>query len=260
MFKIKKLTKRKIYNNLKDVYQYNFNDFNINVKDNSLPVDVYMVGTGVPIHYAFNNIVDFEVFDEKTDNPDDLLNISTIVGGIILGDDNDRIKGYKSSVKGFMPSCFMTFIKTYNDDGIATESSIVSSLLWAAIKKAELIIMNDYYKQIDIVGETINKVSKDIPLLMPHAKGNMSDNCIYCSYKKGKNGINIEDNHIIVSYEVSNFYSLYGEASYCKTPDNLVALGVSASLLIALIQDIKYKKNVSLVTKDELLQSLSELK
>jgi len=210
---------------------------------------ICIIGTGVPIHSDLKNIVNMEIFDEFAKNPDDKFGYSTMIGGILSANK-------KSSLIGFVPRASLYFVKAFNDSGVATQQSLISSVLWSMIKGVDLIIICGEKGLISQpLSEAMKKVSAaGIPILMSSGKYNnkkesdIYNSCgVFCishvTTAKNKIEFKKKDETFVVTVPKGNYYTTYAEDKYAKPNPTVYSLGVIGSLFSLIIADNKRKNN-----------------
>lgn len=210
---------------------------------------ICIIGTGVPTHSDFKNIVNMEIFDEVAKSPDDKFGYSTMIGGIISANK-------KSSLIGFAPRASLYFVKAFNDSGISTQNTLISSVLWAMIKDVDLIIMCGEKGSISQpLSDAMKKASDSgVSILMSSAKYNENkelktyDSCgAFCisheTTTKSKIEFKKKNETFIVTVPKGNYYTTYAENKYAKPNPTIYSLGVVGGLFSLIIADNKRKNN-----------------
>jgi hypothetical protein len=190
-----------------------------------------------------------EIFDESAKSPDDKFGYSTMIGGIISANK-------KNSLIGFAPRASLYFVKAFSDYGVATQQSLVSSVLWSMIKDVDLIILCGEKGEISQpLMEAVDKTTfNGTAVLFSVGKYDEKrdlknyDSCgIFCiSHKVStKNKIEFEkkDNSFVVTIPKSNYYTTYSEDKYVRPNPIIYSLGVVGGLFSLVIADNKRKNN-----------------
>lgn len=210
---------------------------------------ICVIGTGVPVHSDFKNIVNIEIFDDTAKSPDDKFGYATMIGGIISANK-------KESLIGIAPRTSLYFVKAFSDYGVASQQSLVSSVLWSMIKDMDLIILcGEKGEMSKPLIEAIDKTtSNGIGVLVSAGKYDekkdlkVYDSCgTFCiSHKistKNKIEFDKKDNSFVVTVPKGNYYTTYSENKYVKPNPTIYSLGIVGGILSLIISDNKRKNN-----------------
>jgi hypothetical protein len=249
MLTLKRLNPKIISNIPNPPFVYGIDGITSLYDNNGEGSKICIIGTGVPTHSDFKNIVNMEIFDESAKNPDDKFGYSTMIGGIISANK-------KTSLIGFAPRASLYFVKAFSDYGIATQQSLISSVLWSMIKDVDLIIVCGEKGLISqSLSESMKKASAaGTSILMSSGKYDekkkvkMYDSCgIFCisheTTTKNKIEFKKKDETFVVTVPKGNYYTTYAEDKYAKPNPTVYSLGVVGGLLSLIIADNKRKNN-----------------
>ncbi len=107
--------------------------FGFSTKLNGDGVKIAVIDSGRPDHKDITNISDVVNFCEESKISDDLFGHSTVACGIISG--NNQLRGFR----GIASSANILIAKASDMKGEASFRSIVASVLWAMVKKVDVI-------------------------------------------------------------------------------------------------------------------------
>lgn len=129
--KINKLTKINSNRILEDFENNNIDihTFGISKKYQGEGVSVCILGSGLPCHDNLPKLSIFETFTEDKEPIIDTYNFSTIAAGLLL-----------SETFGLVPDVDLIFARVIDNKGNIFLSSIISGILWACIKEANIIV------------------------------------------------------------------------------------------------------------------------
>lgn len=108
---------------------FGFND-NLSGKNSSICI----IDSGAPEHKDIISVFDAMDFIDNSKSVKDTIGHSTMMAGII-GSLN------KSEISGIAPESELLFSKVINISGVCNYKSIVSAVLWAIIKKVDIILL-----------------------------------------------------------------------------------------------------------------------
>ena len=113
---------------------YNLKDYGLDEKFTGKGVKIAILDTGKPDHTDIKNVIEsVDVFDE-TKSPKDLHGHSTMISGFIAGNGpNIKRLAYESS---------LYYAKISNNNGDTNYNAIVAGVLWAVVKKVDIILMS----------------------------------------------------------------------------------------------------------------------
>jgi subtilisin len=245
-FFIKRVGPNSIENKLPDSQNYFkiMKDFEFQNKGGK--VKICLLSTGVPSHCDVMNIKDMENFSADKNILDEHGNATTLSGFIT----SDNPKG----ITGLSTNAELTAAKIFNKNGKTNTPSIVAGLLWAIIKKSNVVVL-PLATNIDdhSLKDAINKaVKQQTIILTPFDDKNVNiypfgyNNVIGVNYKTGTNkkwNISAENNIINIKPPRSfKFYTTYGEGQYAKMTGRQASLGIATSVVAIMINNIKKKR------------------
>lgn len=177
----------------------------------NIPSKFCIIGTGIPLHEDLP-ITDYEIFDEKSLEKDDLHDnhgCSTLISGMLALN--------LSNMKGLCPKSEMYYAKAYNNNGIGSYKNISASVIWALIKKVNVIIIPSEIKEHHENLYSVIKKAYDnnITIISPiSANSNLKYNeILYVSASNNdiKNALNIPDQKkIYTTYKNNGFVKAHG--------------------------------------------------
>lgn len=139
---------------------------------------ICIIGSGVPDHNDITNIeesISFIDADNK-DNTNDSHGLSTIVGGILTSKN-------PKSVNGLCQESKLYFTKAIKNNGEISLKSVNASILWAIIKKVNIIIIPfEIEESNDDFSNIVKKAySSNISIFSPKPKSNKEECILYVS-------------------------------------------------------------------------------
>lgn len=234
---IDKLSQPKIY--LPSTYGISDKYTGINVK-------IAIIDSGLPDHKDIK-INDIEInkkshsFCDNTKNVYDKLGHSSILTGIIKSK-NDR------SIIGLAPNVDLYFAKIIDDYNCSSFNSLVAAILWAIIKKVDIITISlgtDYNYQI--LHDAIKKAHNE-NICICAAGGDKIQNATITFPAKypevfSVNSLSIKKLKEKIDFVIptKNIYSTYIKNLYVKTSGSSVANAILTGLTALIIE--KYKAN-----------------
>jgi hypothetical protein len=181
---------------------------------NGKNVNICVVGSGLPSHKDISNVLDFEVFIEK--EPEDHFGLSTYSSGIFC-------RNNKNGLTGIASESNMYFTKRIKNNGEVIESSVIASLLWASIKKCDIIFIPfPINKIIKDIKEVLDKIIKEDIILITSDKNNID------------NAITIPNN-----ITCKGFITTYSGDQYIKANGDSILSGITCGLVARILQKEK---------------------
>jgi hypothetical protein len=253
--RLKKFQNKKILDCIPNPpFIYDPTSFGVSKKYKGEGVKISIISTGVPSHKDIKNIKLFEVFSPQTKNPDDVFGYSTLLSGIISSNSEQLI--------GLAPRSELFFVKTYNDFGDTSKSSLISSILWSIIKGVDIItICSEMSYEISILRNAISKAYNSNICIFSLAEkkliskndDNENKNIDFVSIYPEIFGVNcsIKDESISLLSEgktskknilKTDYYTTFSKDKYIKAPSQIAALGIISSLASLLIEEKKNDK------------------
>jgi len=251
---IRHLNPSKIFKKMHEPIVYKPELFGLDNNLTGKGVNISIIGSGVSPNFYIKKIGGFDVLVDNVSNPDDNINLSTIVSSFIGSKNKDGITGISNNA-------VLNFTKSINNEGIYNSNSISGSLLWSIIKNVNIICVPlDIDFKTDQVDNTIKKANEtDIIILHKYnvetrkidKNGTFSVN--YDSNIK-KYKISVKDNVINISFPDKPIYSNYGSKSYIEIDGELASLGIATGIVTLL-----FEKNKIRLADDLILNSQKKI-
>ncbi len=238
----KTITKKNIFDKI--------NPVNYSIKEGEIEtgkdVKICVIDSGCPVHkdIKLNNTEKISFCDENS-CANDKYGHSTIVSGIIKANN-------KNSITGVAYNSRLLYAKAVNDAGECSFNSVVAAVLWAIVKKVDIIMIAlgtqyDY----NILHDSIKKARRNNICIISAAEliGDSTEitypakyNQVFSvgSLRRGKNKDIIErtDNYI----PNKGLYTTYLNNKYIKMTGASIATAYYTGLTAKLIE--KYKKTI----------------
>lgn len=238
-----KINKERINRNT-EITQFNYNKAEIGTGKG---VRIAIIDSGCPKHVDID--ISGECVNFCDDNSDfiDYYGHSTIVSGII-GANN------KKGLVGVAPNSILSFAKVINNNGECSFNALVGAVLWAVVKKVDIIVMalgTEYdYK---ILHDAIKKAKQKNICIFSSAGSSIKHKILYPSlyeetFSVGSLTSNLSTNNTIK--EISDFYiknrglfTTYLNNTYIKAYGSSVATAYFAGRAALLIE--QYRNSIS---------------
>ncbi len=235
------VVKKNIFNKIKPV--------NYSIKEGEIEtgkdVKICVIDSGCPVHkdIKLNNTEKISFCDENS-CVNDKYGHSTIVSGIIKANN-------KNSITGVAYNSRLLYAKVVNDAGECSFNSVVAAVLWAIVKKVDIIMIAlgtqyDY----NILHDSIKKAKRNNICIIAAAELDNNSEISYPakynqvfsvgSLKRGKNKDIIEKTDNYVSNK--GLYTTYLNNKYIKITGTSIATAYYTGLTAKLIE--KYKKTI----------------
>jgi major intracellular serine protease len=131
---IKKQNKKSILKTITRSKIYNPTEYGISNRYTGKGVKITIIDSGCPKHKDIKTNGDKISFCENNQNEYDKNGHATMISGVINA--NNR-----KAVKGLAPHSQVNYAKVINDQGYCDFNSIVAAVLWAVVKKTDIIVM-----------------------------------------------------------------------------------------------------------------------
>lgn len=230
-------------------YSLEFNTTNVDFNN----IKYCYLGTGVPNNKFTKDLLLFEDFTTNSKSNEDNHGLSTMIHGVV-NSDNTFIKGICKNIDLYGVKVFSNKTKTIETD----DNCIVSAILWAVIKKVDVIVIPFEIKDpsIDLINAFKKAYSSNICIFVNTNKRNYESNSFFnesieilgvSTTVKEKNIFNIDIKDEYYTTSINN--------SFAKVSSNLapVFAGCIASKLIKEYRE-KNKKYTSINIYNELLK------
>ena len=236
------ITKSNIFNKIKPV--------NYSIKEGGIEtgkdVKICVIDSGCPVHkdIKLNNTEKISFCDENS-CANDKYGHSTMVSGIIKANN-------KNSIIGVAYNSRLLYAKVVNDVGECSFNSIVAAVLWAIVKKVDIIMIAlgtqyDY----NILHDSIKKARRNNICIISAAEiiGDSEEITFPAKYnqvfsvgslKRGKNKDIIEKTNNYIPNK--GLYTTYLNNKYIKITGTSIATAYYTGLTAKLIE--KYKKTI----------------
>ncbi len=173
--KIANNEKQKIITNITKPVIYQPTKFGIEKKYAGKNVTIAVIDSGCPKHPDIKEPKEMVNFCDNCKDPYDTMGHSTIITGILQANN-------KKTIIGMIPKSEIYQIKTVNNNQ-CNFNAIVAAILWAIIKKVDIIIMAIGTKyNYEVLHDTIKKAHKNNIVMITAANNN--DNVNYPSQYK----------------------------------------------------------------------------
>ena len=218
-------------------------------------VQAAIVGTGLPIYHGFNTLSEFEVAIEDANTPNDEIGATTAIAGFISANG-------KHGVQGIAPSTKILCVKSFYKTGISNMATIAASILWATVKKADILILPF---EIDInnqlIKESIKKAYRNKIIILTLAT-NKTKRCqevisVDTYPNKGGFGELKGTKNISVGCSTRRKISAYDEEHFVRVDNNISALSLVSGLVSTLVE--KSKKTESTDARQFVMKVLRNL-
>jgi hypothetical protein len=251
--KIEKLTK--INNNriLGDFENNNIDihTFGVSKKYQGEGVSVCILGSGLPCHDNLPKFSIFETFTEDKDPIIDTINFSTIIAGILA-----------SEKFGLVPDVDLIFARVIDSKGQIFLSSLISGILWACIKEANIVICPCEIPDeiLEDIKPLLRKLQeRNMMLLFPTENEKLKilklEAVLGIKNRSNKENfwkIKKEENNNLINIEIpknQKIYSTFGLDKYIKLYNREISLPIASSILMA-IYCRQLKKKFEIVNKN----------
>jgi len=214
-------------------------------------VKIAIISTGLPYHKDFDNIDDFETFDDSL-SPNDEHGNSTMVAGII-GANNDV-----DGICGIAPKSSIYIAKALSNSGQGNLNSINASILWAIVKEVDIILLpfEFIYNPIKL-HNTIKKANEENICIFAPIGQRSYHNTIFPESFPEVMGVSNFPNKFseTLCYKIpKDSYTTYGEKQYIKTSGVNMASAIAAGLAALTIN--KFNSENKLYTVQDVYRQL----
>lgn len=259
--KINKINSNRILEDINGVQPIDIQSFGISKKYRGDEVSLCISGSGLPCHDKLPKFSIFETFTSDKDPIIDNINFSTIAAGLLASEDF-----------GIANETELIFSRIIDNKGQISLSSLISGILWACIREANIILSpcSIQNKLLSNVSDLLKKINeRNIMFVFPVEKNEENlkilevDGTLGVKTSVSKNNswqIVKEKNNLVEIFVPKNIkiYSTYGLDKYVKLYNREVGVFVVASILSALYcRHIKKKLNINC---KEMYGDLSNLK
>jgi subtilisin len=107
---------------------------NIDDKWSGKDVRIVILDTGLPLHKDLSTFESAVSFCDSNKSTEDKVGHASIVSGIIRSNS-------KSAIQGVAPQSILLYGKVMSDDQQCSFNSVIAGILWAIVKKADIIVM-----------------------------------------------------------------------------------------------------------------------
>jgi len=219
-------------------------------------VSIAILDSGCPQHSDITNIVDsVSLVNGNDKNSVDVFGHATMVAGVMAANNMKRLKG-------IAPGSKLYFAKVTNDEGEADFNALVAGVLWAAVKRVDIIVMAlgsivDY----TMLHDAIEKAFKEnicVVSAWPNGKNVDFYPALYPEVlsfvarpKNRKLNNSGKKNIVPIQIPSSGITTTYGANQYMKVYGSSFAAGIGTGLLSLIIERDKGKAaNPSQLYKD----------
>jgi len=253
----------KIYEELPEIVKHSPKDYGLSDKYSGKNVKIALLDSGTPHHK------DIKVKGESVNlcgskDDKDKYGHSTMINGIICANNN---KG----LVGISPNSEILNIKVIDNKGNANFNSIVSGVLWAIVKKVDIICL-PLGSQYDysVLHDVIIKAHKENILIIASA-GNKIKNkkskveypanynkCFsVCSLNRLKRINNIISEKVDFTFPYSSYYTTYLDNKYVEAGGSSISTAFITGIVSILIE--KFKKEKKKVSYKSIYNNLSKI-
>lgn len=244
LFQIEKLS---IINNINNVFvKIKGSDFGIEEQYQGKNVSVAIVGSGLPCHNYLDNIIDFDVTNENSENPDDKYGCSSIISSFFAPKN-------KTPIIGIAPLVELFITKTFDDKGCSDNSSVITSILWAIVKNVDIIVLPFYCETYSkSINDAISKATDSGIIVISHKNNSFISECKNILTVGSQNNkdmsININKNKITLSFSEEEVFSFFGSKKFHKGPSEYITLGLCSSLISSVVEQAKKAKSKNILS------------
>ncbi len=257
-YNVKKRTNKSLdlFNSVPGKQHYSGSFYGLDSQLTGNGINITVVDTGTPKHPDITNIRDAIDASGKASGHNDKHGHSTMVAGII-GSNNSK------QIVGVSPGATLSFAKVMNGIGDCTFESLITAMLWAIVKKTDIILIslgsrNNYSVLHDAV-----KKAYDCGIVVIAANENTKEvnypanypECLSVSLGKRKFR---KKNTISITLPNDPIYTTYLNGIYTKISGSSVAAAVTAGLAALLVE--KCKKEKRAIAPDHIYKQLSSLR
>ena len=250
MIKINKETNIKILSTIPEPFIFNHEEYKIDKNLTGKNVKLAIIDSGFPIHRSIKNPVEKISFCDNDDKIEDNFGHSSMITGIIVSNN-------KKSIKGIAPNTKLYFAKTVNYNGECNFNSLVAAILWAVVKKVNIILLS-LGSQVDypLLHDAIKKAYES-KICIITASGNNTKNKnidFPARYEETLSVANITKNvnyNKIIKKEAdiimreNSFYTTYLNDTYIKASGSSMSAAFVAGITSLIIEKyIKEKKRI----------------
>ena len=231
---------------------YSPSDYNIPNKYKGHDVKIALIDSGCPKHQDIKINAERISFCENNKNVYDKYGHATLVTGIIKAKNKHGITGLANYSQ-------LYFAKVVDDAGKCSFNSIVAAVLWAIVKKVDIItIALGTQYDYGILKDVIKKAYNDNICIIAASGNDMKNIDFPARYPEvlsvGALLENEEDNKIIrkkvdIALPATKKYTTYTNNSYVKASGSSIATAFATSLASLLIEQHKEAKNLNFSPK-----------
>jgi len=217
---------------------------------------ICIIDTGVPSHKDIISVFDSMNFIDNSKSVNDFVGHATMMAGIIGSFD-------KSSILGIAPESELVFSKVINNSGVCNYKSVVAAILWAIIKKVDIILLaigssSDY----SVLHDAIKKARDHNITVIGAANLEKKELSYPASYDEVLS-VGTESGFIKskvkpdIVVPMNTYYTTYLKNNYIKTSGSSLAASLVAGLAALIIQK-NMKSNV--ISSGDIKKELINLK
>lgn len=227
-------------------------DNNLTGKQSSICI----IDSGVPSHKDIISVFTGMDFIDNSTSINDTIGHATMMAGIIGSFNN-------SEISGIAPEAELLFSKVVNNSGVCNYKSIVAAILWAIIKKVDIILLaigssDDY----SVLHDAIKK-AKDHNIVVISASNLKDGELSYpSSYPEvisvgSKFVFNKSKIKPDIVVPIETYYTTFIKNNYIKTSGSSLASALVSGLASLIVQK-NMKSNV--ISADDIRKELVNLK